>query len=186
MTQLNSSSENRSGSDRRDEEGTDMNYFGLEKRGVKDRREENNRQFATFYIAGRLYGIDVMQVQEITKALPMTRVPLAPNHIRGLINLRGQIATAVSLRDLFKIQDETPEEHMNVVCRVDGLLLSLLVDRIGDVMEVAQNRYEPSPETIPDDIRKFMDGVYKIKGPLLSIIDMDRISSAFQSRKEKS
>jgi purine-binding chemotaxis protein CheW len=60
--------------------------------------------YSTFRISGRLYGIDVTRVQEVTKSLPCTRVPLTPKHVKGLINLRGQIATAIELRELFDLK----------------------------------------------------------------------------------
>ena len=138
---------------------------------------EGSGQFSTFYVADRLYGIDVMQVQEVTKALSMTPVPLAPKYVHGLINLRGQLATAVGLRDLFEIVDEGNEdrEQMNIVCRMDDLLISVLVDQIGDVMIVGNSNFESAPNTIPDSIRRFMKGVYKISGNLISIIDIEKI-----------
>jgi purine-binding chemotaxis protein CheW len=137
-----------------------------------------NRQFSTFYIAGLLYGIDVMKVQEITKALPMTRVPLAPKYVHGLINLRGQISTAIQLRELFGLHDQAPEEQMNVVCKVREILVSFLVDRIGDVMELNESSFEPAPDTIPENIRRFIEGVYKVPGTLMSVIDVERVAES--------
>ena len=134
-------------------------------------------QFSTFYIANRVYGMEVMKVQEITRPMPMTKVPLAPSHVHGLINLRGQIATAIGLRELFGLENSVQEEKMNVICRIDGLLLALLVDKIGEVVEVEDSEYEDPPNTIPNNIRRFMDGVYKVPGALLSIIDINKISN---------
>lgn len=169
------------GAERREEgkerrqKGSDSDYSGPERRGSADRRLENNRQFSTFYISDRLYGIDVAQVQEITRALPMTAVPLSPAFVHGLINLRGQISTAIGLRELFDLKDKTPEEQMNVVCRADGILLSFLVDRIGDVMDVADFYFEESPNTVSRSVRRFMKGVYKLPKELLSIVDVKLI-----------
>ena len=141
--------------------------------------KEQNRQFSTFYIADRMYGIDVMRVQEITKALPMARIPLAPHFVHGLINLRGQISTAIGLRELFEIKEATPPEQMNVVCKLNDVLASFLVDRIGDVMELQGKDYEPAPEAIPENIRKFIEGVYKTPSALLSVINIDRVAEFF-------
>jgi purine-binding chemotaxis protein CheW len=136
----------------------------------------STRQYSTFYVADRLYGIDVMMVQEITKVMSITKVPLAPSYVHGLINLRGQIATAVGLRELFILKDDKKnEEPMNVVCKGDGMLLSLLVDRIGDVIEVDDKDFEPTPETLTNSVKRFMHGVYKIPGSLLSIIEIKKI-----------
>lgn len=141
-----------------------------------------SRQFSTFYITGNLYGIDVMKVQEVTKNLPMTEVPLSPHYVHGLINLRGQIATAIGLRELLGVEAKEDGEHMNVVCQVDGLLLSILVDKIGDVMEVSQEQFESVPDTVPQTIRQYMEGVYKIEDSLLSVIEIGKISESIQKQ----
>lgn len=151
------------------------------------------RQFSTFYLGDRLYGIDVMQVQEVTKPMPVTAVPLAPPYVQGLINLRGQIATAIGLNELFGVKASEINEKMTVVCRTEGELFSLLVDRIGDVIEVAKKDFEESPDTLSSEIRQFMVGVYKTEGPILSVIGVDKIFSklnenvvgpSVQSKKE--
>lgn len=133
------------------------------------------RQFSTFTVSDRLYGIDVTRVQEIAKKMTMTPVPLSPAYVHGLINLRGQICTAIGLRDLFEIQSESPEDFMNVVCRSDGMLMSFLVDRIGDVIEVEDAKFESTPDTLPPKIQRFMSGVYKLDSQILSVIDVDKI-----------
>lgn len=140
--------------------------------------KEDSRQFSTFYIGRRLYGIDVMKVQEVTKALPMTPVPLSPKYVHGLINLRGQISTAISLRDLFHLREAPPADQMNVVCRISDLLISFLVDRIGDVIEVSPTEFQPTPDTLPDEIRRFMGGVFKIPGELLSVVEVERVTDS--------
>lgn len=140
-----------------------------------------SRQFSTFYVAGSLYGIDVASVQEVTKSLSMTKVPLAPVFVYGLINLRGQIATAIGLRDLFELKkSESSDEPMNVVCKGEGLLLSLLVDQIGDVLEVDNALFEPTPDTLAESVSRFMTGVYKTPGTLLSILDINKIIEALK------
>lgn len=132
-------------------------------------------QYSTFYVADRLYGIDVTKVQEIVRPMPITSIPLAPDYVRGLINLRGQVATAIGLRELFGITEDPPSDFMNVVCKIDGSLISLHVDQIADVMYVKEENFETTPQTIPPKVRQFMDGVYKTENNLLSVINIDRI-----------
>ena len=132
-------------------------------------------QYSTFYVGGRLYGIDVTRVQEVVRPMPTTAIPLAPPYVVGLINLRGQVATAIGLRELFAISQDPPDCFMNVVCRIDGTLIALQADEIGDVLEVQERDFEATPQTVPGDVRRFMSGIYKISGSLLSIIDIDRI-----------
>jgi purine-binding chemotaxis protein CheW len=137
--------------------------------------EAATQQFSTFYVSGRLYGINVSSVQEVTKTMPVTDVPLSPNYVHGLINLRGQIATAIGLRELFELGDQPPTEYMNVVCRQDGHLITLLVDQIGDVIELDRSSYEPTPDTVSPHVAQFLNGVYKTQGDLLSIIEVKKI-----------
>lgn len=140
-------------------------------------KKSTYQQFTTFYLGERFYGIDVMQVQEVTKPLPLTPVRLAPRHIKGLINLRGQIATAIGLRELFGLDSvENESESMTVVCKVQGNLLALLVDKIGDVVEAVDKSFESTPDTVPIAIRKVMKGVYKTEDGILSVIGVENLT----------
>jgi purine-binding chemotaxis protein CheW len=115
-------------------------------------------------------------VQEITKSMTVTEVPLAPPFIRGLINLRGQIATAVGLRELFEIQGTNSQGgKINVVCKSESYLMSLVVDEVGDVLELEDIQFELTPETVSPNVSRFMSGVYKLPNNLLSVIDIQKI-----------
>lgn len=135
---------------------------------------EGRRQFTTFTVSGRLYGIDVQSVQEVTKALAVTKVPIAPNYIHGLINLRGQIATAIGLRELFKLNQEKNDEVMNVICRVEDSVFSLIVDKIGEVIELENQYFEPTPETVSEEVSDYMEGVYKLPGEIMSVLSVQK------------
>lgn len=136
-----------------------------------------NKQFSTFYIADRLYGIEVTEVQEIAKALPITPIHLAPKYVLGLINLRGQIATAIGLTELFEVQQDGNQQKMSVVCKCDGTLLSLLVDQIGDVIEVSDAEFEDVPSTVEASTKRFLKGVYKTSEAILSVIEISKINN---------
>lgn len=133
------------------------------------------RQYATFFLDDRLYGIDVTQVQEITKAMSMSGVPLSPLYVRGLINLRGQIATAISLKDLFTMNSEKQGDQMNVICNMEGTLIAFLVDQVGDVVEVEESSFEELPDTISGSIAQYLSGVHKLKEEILSVVDIKSI-----------
>ncbi len=138
----------------------------------------SSHQFSTFRVDGRLYGVSVKIVQEITKPMPITAVPLSPDFVKGLINLRGQIATAIGIRELFKLGEQVDlDKNVNVVCKVDGLLLSLIVDEIGDVIEVDDKDFEETPDTISLHVAQFMNGVYKLPDNILSILDINKLVS---------
>lgn len=128
-------------------------------------------QLTTFYVGKELFGIEVMKVQEVTGTPYVVPVPLSPPFVRGLVNLRGQIATALGLRELFN--KEHSAQEMSVVCRLDGNLVSLIVDSIGDVLELDKSGFESTPDSIPLEVRKYIKGVYKMDGAFLSVIDLD-------------
>ncbi|MEO8633761.1 MAG: chemotaxis protein CheW [Gemmatimonadales bacterium] len=132
------------------------------------------RQFCTFHLGELFFGIEVLQVQEVIRAQAMTRVPLAPRAVRGLINLRGQIVTAIDLRERLGLPPlEGDRAPMNVVVRTDEGAVSLLVDDIGDVLDAAEEDYEDPPGTISPAARELIRGVYKLPGRLLLVLDTD-------------
>ena len=141
------------------------------------------RQLCTFFLDDFYFGVEVQKVQEVIRYQEMTRVPLAPPVVRGLINLRGQIVTAIDMRrrlDLPKLpEDQLP---MNVVIRTDDGPVSLLVDEIGDVMEVDADSYERPPETLRGPARDLIEGAYKLNGRLLLTLNSDRAVSVGASR----
>src|SRR5271165_3334659 len=133
------------------------------------------QQFCTFFIDKQFFAVPVQQVQEVIRYQEMTRVPLTPQVIRGLINLRGQIVMAVDLRRRFAME-ERPESQlpMNVVVRTDDGPVSFLVDEIGDVLEVDEESFERPPETVQGEIRALVRGVYKLKERLMLVLDTER------------
>jgi purine-binding chemotaxis protein CheW len=134
-----------------------------------------SRQLCTFLLGRSLFGIDVTEVQEVIRHQDMTRVPLAPRGVRGLINLRGQIVTAIDMRTRLGMPDRQGGElPMNVVVRTADGGVSLLVDEIGDVLEVDDAAFEHAPETVASGLRESIRGVYKLPGKLLLVLDTDR------------
>ena len=132
-------------------------------------------QYCTFYVDGLFFGVEVLRVQEVIRFQEMTPVPLASNVVSGLINLRGQIVTAIDLRRRLALADrDLAELPMNVVIRTDDGAVSLLVDQIGDVLEVDADSYERPPETLSGIARQLVLGVYKLKDNLLLILDTDQ------------
>jgi purine-binding chemotaxis protein CheW len=134
------------------------------------------RQLCTFTLDGLCLGIDVRQVQEVMTYREMTRVPRAAAVIRGLINLRGQIVPALDLRRRLKL-NEAPVGWlpMNVVVQGGDGPVSLLVDEIGDVVQVAEADFERRPETLTGVARELIEGAYKLEGQLLLVLDTARV-----------
>ncbi len=132
-------------------------------------------QFCTFYLDNLLFGVELKNVQEVIRSLNMTRVPLAPRVVSGLINLRGQIVTAVDLRRRLEL-DARPAEAlpMNVVVRSEDGAVSFLVDEIGDVVEVDESTFEPAPEMLCASVRSMILGVHKLNDRLMHVLDTEK------------
>jgi purine-binding chemotaxis protein CheW len=189
------------------------------------------QQICTFFLKGAYFGIDVQHVQEVIRPQAMTRVPLAPPDICGLINLRGQIITVIDLqrrlemnepqtqsttklgdeldshyvekptRNLPSLQrkgenskplslqerglergfpdpvkNQVDEPHgFNVIVCSDNEVVSLLVDRVGDVLEFAQNTFQPPPATLKGKIRQMLAGAYPLPEGFLLVLDAEKI-----------
>jgi purine-binding chemotaxis protein CheW len=134
------------------------------------------KQFSTFIVDRLLFGVEVEKVQEVIRYQEMTRVPLAPPVVKGLINLRGQIVTAVDLRRRLGLRERTAGDlPMNVVIRHDDGAVSLLVDEIGDVLELEEEAFELPPGTLSGESRELIRGVYKLKDTLLIALDTDKM-----------
>ncbi len=130
------------------------------------------RQFCTFFLDGLRFGVDVQKVQEVVPYQEMTRVPLAPPTVRGLLNLRGQIVTGIDLRRRLELGERTTEGlPMNVVLRGEDSPVSFLVDEIGEVIEVAADARERPPETLKGRGRELIEAVYPLADELLLVLD---------------
>jgi purine-binding chemotaxis protein CheW len=133
-------------------------------------------QLCTFFVDNIFLGIEVEKVQEIIRYQEMTRVPLAPSVVGGLINLRGQIVTAIDLRRRLDLSDRPIEQlPLNVIVRSGDETASLLVDDIGDVLEVDRDDFETPPDTFTSKVRPLIRGAYKLKGQLLLFLDVDKV-----------
>jgi purine-binding chemotaxis protein CheW len=132
-------------------------------------------QLCGFKIGNGFYAISVLDVQEVIKSQTLTHVPSAPEYVKGLINLRGQIVTAISLRSLFGLGDDHAEEYMNIIVRSGDSLYSLMVDEILDVIDVEDSAFENTPETLDNKLRQFISGVYKLEQKLLILLDLEKI-----------
>ncbi|MEK6233244.1 MAG: chemotaxis protein CheW [Planctomycetales bacterium] len=132
----------------------------------------HQNQYCTFYLQDHFFGIVVSEAREAIRYQEMTRIPLAPAVVAGLINLRGQIVTAIDLRRRFGMPPRPADQlPMNVIVRADDGEVSLLVDKIGDVIEVDANTFEPLPDTLQDVATDLIRGVYKLDGRLMLVLD---------------
>jgi purine-binding chemotaxis protein CheW len=130
------------------------------------------RQFATFYVGDLFFGIEAVRVQEVIRSQEMTEIPLAPAAIQGLINLRGQIVAAVDTRCSLGLPLAEPgKQPMNIIIQTEDGAVSLLVDEIGDVLEVPIHSFAPVPDNVPAPQRDMIGGVYKLRHQLMLALD---------------
>jgi purine-binding chemotaxis protein CheW len=145
------------------------------KKVTKSEAVQVSQKFSTFFVADLFFGVDVLNVQEVLGVQQMTPVPRAPEVIEGLINLRGQIVSAIDMRRRLQLPalagDKSP---MNIVVRTSDGAVSLLVDEIGDVLDMDAASYERPPENLQPAAKELIRGVYKLKGRLLLVLDAER------------
>jgi purine-binding chemotaxis protein CheW len=134
------------------------------------------QQFCTFLVDGQMFGTPVARVQEVIQRHVMTAVPLAPEVVTGMINLRGQIVCVIDLRRRLQLPDRAADQTaMSVVVRTNQGTVSLLVDEIGDVIEVTNEALERPPNTLQGVAREVIEGVYKLPDRLLLALDVNRV-----------
>ena len=140
---------------------------------------ENQESYCTFKVGQMNLGIAVENVQEVIRSQKLSRVPLCDSVLSGLMNLRGQIVTTIDLRRRFELpaRPEVESPPMNVVIRTADGPVSLLVDEIDDVVEVALERFEHPPETLQNIHRQLIKGAFKLDERLLLILDTERAIS---------
>ncbi|MCI0539739.1 MAG: chemotaxis protein CheW [Verrucomicrobiales bacterium] len=132
-------------------------------------------QYCTFFLGQFFFGVEVRRVQEVIRYQRMTRVPLASAVIRGLINLRGQIVTALDLRERLGLPPRADGKlPMNVIVRTDDGAVSLLVDEIGEVIDMDEASFERPPETLRGPAREIIQTVCKLEGRLLLLLDTEK------------
>jgi purine-binding chemotaxis protein CheW len=133
------------------------------------------RHFSSFFVEDVLFGIPVEKVQEVASSVEMTPVPLAPPKVRGLINLRGQIVTAIDLRSCLQLTERPDgQAPVNIILHTNDGYASLLVDRVGEIVEVDQDDFELSPETLRGPARELIRGAYKLDNKLMHVLDLER------------
>jgi purine-binding chemotaxis protein CheW len=140
------------------------------------------QQFCTFYLDKLMFGVELEKVQEVIRYLEITEIPLAPRVVSGLMNLRGQIVTGLDLRRRLDLADRPEEMHpMNVVIRSADGAVSLLVDEIGDVVEVSEDSFERPPETLQGKVREIILGVHKLEKQLMHVLNTEKACETAES-----
>jgi purine-binding chemotaxis protein CheW len=137
----------------------------------------DRRQLMTFSVGDASYGLPVEQVLEVLNDRPLTPVPLAPRSVAGLMNLRGQVVPAIDLARRLEVAAAATggRKQMNVVIRHGESVVSLLVDEIGDVVDVEEAAFQQPPETLRGSARDLIHGAYRLEDGLLLLLDATEI-----------
>lgn len=137
-------------------------------------------QYATFEVDDRLFGVEVTKVQEVISFHEYTSVPLAPAAVGGLFNLRGQVIAAIDMRVQLGLsrQSLTDGAVMNLIVRTEDGPVSLLVDRIGGVVDLDENNFEPTPDNLTGAARRLVGGAFKLDDRLMLALNVDEALSS--------
>lgn len=135
-------------------------------------------QYCTFHVGDLFLGVNVLSVQEVLRATELALVPLAPRTVLGLLNLRGQIVTALDLRLRlgFEARAADADPMFMIVHAADGAV-ALVVDSVGDVIEAGADTHEPAPGNLSATARSLVGGVHKLPGRLLHLLDVDQAAT---------
>lgn len=137
---------------------------------------ESGRQYVTMYIEGQLFGIPVLQIQDVLSPQKITPVPLAQKEVAGSLNLRGRIVTAIDVRVRLGLPPrEESEKNMSVVVDYEGEFYSLIIDQVGEVMTLHAKDYEKTPATLNAKWLDIADGVFRLEEKLLIVLDVKRL-----------
>lgn len=138
----------------------------------------DQQQFATFYVGDLLMGVDIRLVQEINRQLDVTAVPNAPSHVRGVINLRGEVSTVIDLRTILGLPEaEETRDTRNLIVHSQGEAIGLWVDRISDILTVGSDEISPSPSNVDGVDGKFFLGVHTLETEICVLLDVEQVLS---------
>lgn len=139
-------------------------------------QSSDSEDFVTMTIAGQLFGIPVLAIQDVLGPQQITKIPLAPREVAGALNLRGRIVTAIEVRSRLNLDPpEQGQESMSIVVDHDGELYSLIVDTVGEVLSLPNEAFEQNPPTLDAVWRDVSTGIYRLDGQLLVVFDVSRL-----------
>jgi len=143
---------------------------------MTDHASQNLKEYVTVMIGGQLFGLPILRVQDVFAPERLTRVPLAPPEVAGVLNLRGRIVTLIELRRLLGLDDRKDEgEPMAVGVEHAGESYGLLIDSVGEVLKLDDASREPNPINLDPRLARMSTGIHRLEGQLLMVVDVDRV-----------
>jgi purine-binding chemotaxis protein CheW len=137
---------------------------------------ENVVEYVTATVGGQLFGLPISRVQDVFAPDRLTRVPLAPPEVAGLLNLRGRIVTAIDLRRRLGLEARAADApRMAIGVEYKGESYGLLIDVIGEVLKLSANSREDNPVNLDPGLARVSAGVHRLEGRLLVVLDVDRV-----------
>lgn len=136
-----------------------------------------SKGYVTLRIMNQLFGIPILQVQDVLSEQVITKIPASPAEVAGALNLRGRIVTAIDVRKKLNLPEAAENEsaRMNVVIEYEGELYSLIVDSIGEVLNLYDDECEKSPATLDKSWRSAANGVFQLEKELLVVLDVKKM-----------
>lgn len=142
-----------------------------------------SEEFLTVYIESQMFGVPVLQIQDVLGEQDVTKIPLAPPEIEGALNLRGRIVTAINVRKRLGLPSvDRKNKRMSVVVEYENELYSLLIDKVGDVLSIENKFYESNPATLDARWREISQGIYRLDGQLLVVLDVPKLLNNINNR----
>jgi len=133
-------------------------------------------RWVTFQLADEIYGINVMQVQEVLRMSEIAPVPGAPQAVMGIINLRGNVVTVIDTRELFNLPTgDLTEQTRIMIVECNKITVGLLVDGVAEVVNIDNAEIDATPSVGGDDNSRYIQGVYNMDGGILILVDLDKL-----------
>ena len=135
------------------------------------------QQFITFEVEKQLFGVDIMSIREIRAWTPTTRLPHVPEHVAGVVNLRGTVLPVFDLGVRFGWrQTEPTPRHVIVVTEIGNQHRGLIVDSVSDIVTISEDSLQPPPPTANDGLSQFLLGLVPIEERMLMVLDLARLT----------
>jgi purine-binding chemotaxis protein CheW len=132
-------------------------------------------EYVTITVGGQLFGLPIARVQDVFVLSQMTQVPLAPDDIAGIVNLRGRIVTAIDMRHRLGLGKRELAAPMAVGIDCEGESYGLVIDSVGEVMKLGAETAEPVPVNLDDRLKRVASGIHRLDTELLVVLDVDRL-----------
>jgi purine-binding chemotaxis protein CheW len=138
--------------------------------------QQNLTEYVTAMIGGQLFGLPIVRVQDVFMPERLTRVPLAPPEIAGILNLRGRIVTLIDMRRRFGLGERNEGDvAMAIGVELRGESYGLLIDSVGEVLKLDDAAREPNPVNLDPRLERVSAGIHRLDGQLLMVVDVDRV-----------